>query len=197
MDPSLVKGNQQLYQEVDKSSSSAPSSGIQLDVVRRCVASDVDILLIQEGKCYPPLHRCIINGHVEALKLLLETRRDVDFTMSGTGEFTYPPLHHVAGCGFSVDMKKAMLTAILDRLSSHPNDKVDWSLKDEDGNDFLSYAAFWGSLSAMYPMVKHLPYYVNAAKPIVLTMEPMDMKEWVEDWSRLSVEDQRTFKLSW
>jgi len=170
----------QLYHEIGKSSSSL----IDLAVVRRCVSDKgANILYSEEENC-PTLHRCIMHGHVEALQLLLETPHDVDFTVMETVT-TYPwsPLHRVA-CNRSSAV--AMLIAILHRLSSHPNDRVDWSQKNGHGSDFLSVAAVTGTLSAVYPLVRDLPYYWNAVKPLVLTRHPNDA-----DWAKLSEEDMK------
>lgn len=177
--PNLLQTcSEELYREVEKTK----SSGISLDVVQRCVSGGADLLFWPEGKECPILHLCIANGHVEVLKRLLETPRLVDFTVADKSVNHSTPLHCVAGSGrVFIPVRKAMLTAILNRLSTHPNDKVDWSAKDVNGYDFLSYTAWCGLLGDLYPMVKGQPYYKAATKPIVLSYGPCD-----DDWHTLS-----------
>jgi len=113
---------------------------------------------------------------VEALKLLLQTPLDVDFTLTDDDinhQFT-PLIELAVGNANPSAVKVMMLTAILDRVSSHSNDRIDWRMRDRDGDDFLDKAAFWGVLSDLYHLVKHQPYYVTAAKPFQLNCLPMD-----------------------
>lgn len=72
---------------------------------------------------------------------------------------------------------REMLRAILERLAAHPSDRVDLEMHAWREYVFLSIAAFQGVLSVLYPLVKGQPYYVNAARPLVLRMKPVDMDE--------------------
>lgn len=173
--------SQLLYQEVDK----AFASNMDAALISRCVSGAADILFLPEGKKVPTLHRCIMNGHMEALKAILATQRVVDFTARDMDWNSFNPLHRVAALGRTADVKKAMLATIIRRLASHPNDRVDWSQTSNGGSDFLALAAVNGVLSDLYPLVRELPYYKNASKPLVLTSKTRD---W--DWAKLSARDQ-------
>lgn len=178
--PDAQQYNQELYQEIRK------SSFIDMDLVRRCVSEGgADPMHLPEGAARTALHLCIIKNHVEALSALLATPHDMDFTAKDKDGWT--PLHNLAPR--PPDVAKAMLTAILLRLSSHPNDRVDWSQKNGCGDDFVDNLAYFGNLSTLYPMVKDLPFYVSAAKPVVLTRRPK-----AEDWAKLSAGEQSDLK---
>lgn len=82
-----------------------------------------------------------------------------------------------------------MLTAILYRLSTNLNDRVEWGQKNSLGRDFLSLAAFKGLLSVLYPLVKEQPYFKNATKPHTLTVRPSEA-----DWSTLSPSEQKALR---
>lgn len=181
--PDIQECSVRLHQEVEK-----PAATIDLAVVRSCVVRGADLLYVPGGMKYPTLHRCVLNNHVEALKLLMETRRDVDFTATDKDRmFARNVLHYVASRTSAE--ARGMLTAIIDRLATHSNDRVEWGQKHREKRDFLGVAANCGLLSDLYPLVKKVPYYQHAAKPLVLSSKVED-----EDWARLSGEEQSELK---
>lgn len=157
---------------------------IDLDLVRHCVLSGgADPLYMPSDTHFTALHCCIINSHVDALEVLLQTPRDLDFTVTDTTTDPWTPLHSVVCRPGPV--RSAMLTAIIRRLFTHPNDRASWGLTTLSGDDVLGIAIANDVLYDVYPLVKSHPYYKNAAKPIMLTRRPSD-----EDWERLSECDQ-------
>lgn len=176
-----------LNNEIDKSNPDP-------QVLRRCLRDGADILYAPGNAGDPILHRCIENGHLDALVALLETSSNIDFTLTGWGGHT--PLHHVVFYN-RTEVKKSMLSAIVCRLTTHPNDTVSWGQKNDSGLDFLSLAAVWSTISSMYPLVQRLPYFANAEKPILLTNPPINLVEWENDWNALSVEDRGMLQPTW
>lgn len=88
-------------------------------------------------------------------------------------------------------MMVSMTQTIINRVSSHPNDRLDWGQTDECGYDFLSLAASEGVLNNLYPLVKDQPYYVSASTPLTLTFVPDD-----DDLDEMCASDRSAFQIS-
>lgn len=131
------------------------------------------------------LHRLIKVGNVKAVRLCMETRRDIDFTTKGYYQRT--PLHVMSCVALSnANNILEILHAVLHRLETHPNDAVDWGLPDCTGTDFISYAAQNQKLSSFWPSVQHVPYFADQCQGIALSLV------WEWDWMALE-EKERSF----
>jgi len=164
-----------------------------LAVVRMCMRGDADILYSADGESDPTLHRCIVNGHVGALKALLETSRAVDFTRRGVNG--YCALHQLP-LTWSCSTVREMLIMILERVRLHPDDAVDWWQQSDSGHNFLSLAVCTGVLSAVYPLVKDLDWFVKAVKPIPLKNNALNPEVGKRGLRLLSKTEQALFKLT-
>lgn len=128
-------------------------------VVERCVNGGCDVLFQKDTALLPTLHYIIKRGHVGMLQQVLKTTRDVDFTVKGS-HHRLTPLHCVCDALINESypprsVMAAMTAAIVTRLETHANDRIDWGQKNRWGHDFLSLAARAGALSLLYPLVKH------------------------------------------
>lgn len=61
----------------------------------------------------------------------------------------------------SVKRASVMLSAIVQRLFTHPRDRLDWERVDEEGLTFFSLAAQEGRLSVFWPIVRRLPFFAS------------------------------------
>lgn len=178
--------NQALYEEIVKDTP-------DLKVVRQCIRNVADVLYKPDDAPYPILHYCILKGDGDALKVLLETSQDIDFTVVGWREQT--PLHslclHFADeLPHTLATMKEMTTSVVRRLESHSSDRVDWRQKDANHHDFLSLAAREGVLSDLFSIVKFQLTNMNDKTPFILTYKPP-----YEDWTRLSEDDHTYFNV--
>lgn len=145
-----------------------------ISVIERFVAQNADTLSTATNTHDPVLHYCILMGKLKVVNALLQTTRSIDFTVVGEGNRS--PLHCI--CYYNPpDIMCEMTAALVSRLESHPDDRVDWGQVDAGGDDFIGYAARAGYLRSLYPLVKDQFYYANQSKPLVLSYMPTN-----EDW---------------
>eukprot|EP00796_Vickermania_ingenoplastis_P005287 gene5287-3792_t len=157
--------------------------------VRESVQRGADICFTGPEMNKPLLHHFIVNGFVECTASCLDTERPIDFTIAA--EYGWTPLHYL--CVHNTEKAaEVILTLILDRLKRCPQDPVDWRFKDEDGHDFISYAANYRKLSVLWPLLKkaQLPAYQIRGTGVIQISLPADRN----DWEKL-VDDQRFFEL--
>lgn len=168
--------------------------------IRRCLEEGACIVFKPPNGFFAPLHFCVMSGQERTLEILLETPRDVDFTV--TGQFQRTALHlicsHFAHLEpHTVEQMKAMTRIIVNRLHTHPNDRVEWGQRDRYQHDFLSFAAHSGVLSDLYPLVRREAFFSEAVRPFELTWKPQNSAKWEADWDNLSIEDQAMFCPTW
>lgn len=82
-----------------------------------------------------------------------------------------------------------MLRLLVFYFETHPRTRIAFEQKNRYGMDFVNYAACRKRLSLFFPLVSHLPYFADAAEPIVLDA-PL-VKE--VDISQLSDQDRACF----
>lgn len=161
-----------------------------IDSLRLYLSDGADVNYRPVPFTFPTLHRCVLMGHVEALKELLTTKRKIH--MNAKEDTHFSALHCVCGHmtgrpAHQLEEMKEMTAAIISRLHSHPADQVWWDDTDDEGLDFLSLAAKEGVLFDLYPLVKNQEYYLNAPKPLVLSCAPCNTA-----WKKLDVENEFT-----
>lgn len=178
------------------------------DEVRDCIQRGADPLAKASPSAVSPmLHRLIVTSRLKVLRACLETPLALDFTTTDDSGRT--PLHIIFDMfGFTfyaadekereVILRKqraivaALLTAILERLETHPRDIVDWSLKDHREYDFLSLAAMRGQLSVVWPiLLEHkVEYFMGLEEPIPVATKllrtdiaqlPMEQRVFIEE----------------
>lgn len=152
--------------------------------VRACVKNGADI-----GFVHPDLYRkslldyFISNGLVECVAACLSTPSPIDFTAGD--EWGWTPLHLVCVKRNSAETARSILQLIVRRIELHPNDKVSWGKVSEDGYDFISCAAKYQKLSAVWPVVRDMPFYADMLTPLNLTGGL-----WLYDWEELGKEQE-------
>lgn len=179
--------SQRLYDQI-------VSSDPDMNIVLHCIQDGADITFQPSKADDSTLHPCVQMGHTAALRMLLATPQNVDFTVEGWWKRS--PLHCICLHASSqpphtIQLMKDMTNLIVLRLTSHPNDHVDWSQKDVFGDDFISNISYYDALSHLYPLVRGQPYFLTAPKPIFLTYMPSS-----RDWKDLCTEDQNSMQVT-
>lgn len=120
------------------------------ELVENCVADQANFLFQGDGLKRPILHEIMRRGDIGALRIALSTNQPLDFTAQDCDGCT--PLHWIF-CG---DKTAGLLNTILDRVQiTHRHlDRIDWSMKDNRGNDFMSSSAYYGSLGMIWDILK-------------------------------------------
>lgn len=123
---------------------------LNCDVVKSCVKDGANLLFKGDKLKRPILHELMRRGDINALRIALSTKQPLDFTTQDDNGYT--PLHWIFCCCKTVDL----LHAILDRLLvTHKHwDIVNWSIQDNQGNDFLSLAAHYGTLASVWRVLQ-------------------------------------------
>lgn len=151
---------------------------------QRYIARGADVCYLGSGRPWPVLHNWMYNGDIMLVKACLESPNPIDFTV--LDDYSGTPLHNIFySLGKTADVVIELIKAVLHRLRTHPDDRVDWGQGTKRGTDFLSLAASTLFLSVVYPLVKHLPYYANRSEPFPLRCHVSE-----KDWNALSSEDQ-------
>eukprot|EP00796_Vickermania_ingenoplastis_P003785 gene3785-2676_t len=161
--------------------------------IRRLVERGADVGFCGPGMKQPILHHFISLGMVECVRACLETQRPVDFTAVDHPCRLNSPL---LCCFRSPESARSIsvLRLLVERITSHPLDVVNWGQKNQLGNDILNAAAAVGRLSAVWEVVRSVPYFCDYSllhgKPMVLHRKPA---RW--DWNMLGEEQQARFSL--
>lgn len=154
------------------------------EIVQACVAKNAHILFRAPDMTRPILHELMHRGDVEAVRQCFATTRVLDLTTRDA--FGRTPLH----CIFCYGRTISMLHVLLDRLLlTHKRvDTVDWSLEDDEGHDVLSLAAYYGTLSQVWEVLKErrVRYYRKYKGRI-----PIRKRVRLGDWEQLCRSDRR------
>lgn len=168
-----------------------PQCHVDLQRIERYIAEGADVLFTDPLEEMPVLHRVLLFGDAEAIQACFTTSRSIDFSLRTYGETL---LHCVCtGEEGKSEQVTKLLHIFLNRIETHPSDNVDWSVKDSKGHDFLSWEAFRGRLSLVWPILKErrVPYFMEYAEKI-----PLTLKVFVKDWNALPKSEQDRFYAS-
>eukprot|EP00796_Vickermania_ingenoplastis_P000446 gene446-229_t len=147
--------------------------------INTCVLEGAYVTYMSPDMDRPILHHMIANGHVKCLAACLKTERPIDFTIPDTVN-RCTPLH--LACQISdTELSTTMLQLIVDRLATHPDDKVDWGQLNHRGRDFMSWVAAFQDLASVWAIVKDIPFF--AKRPI-----PISTRPFKSNWDRLGKE---------
>eukprot|EP00796_Vickermania_ingenoplastis_P008904 gene8904-biopygen6413 len=101
----------------------------------------------------PALSLLIRRGELGAVLACLESPREIDFTCTTRGRTLLIYEIVLANTAGWPDYNRRVLSAVVDRVASHPKDKVDWSMKVY-GMNLLSFAARYQLLSVFWPVLQ-------------------------------------------
>lgn len=87
------------------------------------------------------------------------------------------------------------MRVLVERLTKHPQDVVNWEQKNPHGIDFISSAAHNCALSTLFPLVRELDYFADGERELKLTLKPWSRQRWEEDWGALESEDKCRFRV--
>lgn len=151
-----------------------------------------NVLSIIPENGYPILHYFIRIANVEVVMALMQSPNIIDFdTKDKDG---HAPLDLIVKDPLQSSMPTRLvavelLSAMIERLRTHPTDKISWGLKDENGHTFISRVANSQMLSVCWPVLKQLPFFQDKSRhPIVLTYYT-----YRSDWVNLTKEDKAFF----
>lgn len=169
-----------------------PDPGLVQQLV---VSGAADVLALNPAKGRPHLSQLALFGRLEAVRACLRTPRTLDFTAAKDRDGDILP-HFFCYCKSTDEVAVDMLKALLMRLDHHPEEPLDWGLRDADGLDFISVAAEYQRLALFWPLVKRVPYYVALLEQISLAGGNRKIElpiAYEEDWQLLPPEDQELF----
>lgn len=133
------------------------------------------------------LHEFVRRGLIEHVRTCLLSPHDIDFTQRGRSGQNV--LHVICSGSIRDEATSTMLHSIVQRIQSHPTDKVDWSQKDGDAMHLLAIAADNQKLSLIWKIIAEIPYFADQLDPF-----PLRPWVWSWDWEALA-DDQAYFSL--
>lgn len=169
-----------------------------VSVFEKCVKDGADVLFVRPGMERPILFELLRCGGKKCVLAAVRTLPAFDYTTlcgGSNADRTWSVLHCLARqdpAHPSFPDVLAILHAIIDHVALHPASRIDWGLKDGEGNECISLAALWGWLSMWWAVVtaRAVPYYVQHAGRIEVT-QPV---RWA-DWVKIPESDKPKFKL--
>lgn len=163
----------------------------ELQVLRECVEDGADVLYTPDIEFrIPILHKLAYLGNVEAFRQCLETRRNLNFDLLCEGDTVMHYLGESNEMSYRGEQTVAMVRAVCDRLALHPNDRLDWSLKNEHDKDFLDLVCEKQLLCLVWPIITDVPYFADYTSPIPLCVV------WSWEWEALGEEERAYFDIS-
>lgn len=122
------------------------------------------------------LHRLLKHGSQLCIRKALETAAPIHFSQH-VNELGETPLHCIC---YRDDINESVeiLRLIVLRLNFYPDDTVDFRTVDEEGRNFLSFAALHGRLSYFFPILEQLPYFNSNNTLIRITCEEVSLVDW-------------------
>lgn len=127
------------------------------------------------------LHVLIEKGTVDCIASALQSSQPIDFSVQLPDVGKGSPLHLLC-IHRNADDATAILALIMNRLKTHPEDRIDFKerlLKSYDapsGLDFLSLAAHYNKLALFWPLIKHHSTFDNS--PFLQLMGNVSQRDW-------------------
>lgn len=159
------------------------------EIVLKWSLQGADICFSHKEMSKPILHHFVSSGQVRCVESCLKTTRSIDFTTSA--EYGWTPLHYTPRHE-NKEITVELVKLFISRLASNLGDVIDWFQQDDDGNDFISYAAYYHKLTSIWPLIKNIAAFrsrIELGESIFLLMPVPE-----DEWSSLD-EDQRWFTL--
>lgn len=153
------------------------------------IANGADITFRDPDMDYPIFHFFISKGMVDCVISCLNTSKAIDFTVAD--DWGWTPLHFVCVKRNTAEVASIMMAHIVDRIERSPEDIVSFSSASKDGYDFISCAARYEKLTALWPLVRRIPYFEDKMEPI-----PLKRPVWRYDWEELGESEQIKFTLA-
>lgn len=161
---------------------------VTVSEVDMLIANGADIGFRGPDMDYPIFHYFISRSMIDCVISCLNTSEIIDFTV--TDDWGWTPLHFVCVRRNSADIASLMMTHIIHRIERSPEDVVSFSYNSKDGYDFISCAARYEKLTALWPLVQRMPYFDDKMEPI-----PLKRPVWRYDWEELGETEQQRFTL--
>eukprot|EP00796_Vickermania_ingenoplastis_P011421 gene11421-7925_t len=159
------------------------------DEVYDCVRGNADILYHASEWDDPILHCFVKRGNTKAVAACLTTTRAINFAYKG-GRFRQTVLHLVCQGSLSCVETASMLSAIVERIETHPGDVVQWGQEDDYQRTALSYAVQYQKLNFFWSIVRNEAFFADSTKPISLK----ELFVWKADWDSVG-DEQHYFSL--
>lgn len=156
-------------------------------LLEKCIAVGADVHFQPESFERPILHQFLWNGDRTSVQVCFRSCPFLDFTT--VDKYGYTPLHCLCyeQCPTT---STELLKLVIERLNTHPNDKIQWEQKDTNGHDFISWVAGYQKLSQWWPLLQAVPYFANSNQLYVISLEAEE-----HDWNQLTQDDQQRFVL--
>lgn len=158
-----------------------------LSLLKRLILDGADICGNNPKLWIPLLHTFVGDEKVEVIKVCLDwTPNVMDFSVVGKDDKTV--FHHLL-INTSREQTIEILKIIVRRLETHPEDRVDWKYVDLNGYNFISLAARYQKLSAVWPIILDQPYFSDQVEPLSLCGTV-----WKWDLDCLNEEEKQCFQ---
>lgn len=163
-----------------------------IEDAQRWILCGANICFRPQSQDMPILHYWVWKGNLDLVNVCFQSPNSIDFTATSVATSS-TPLHFVFYDSDGVKRKSRddimkLISAIVNRLNTHPTDQVDWDKKNKWMVDFMNLAASNYMLSCVYSAVR--TYYEPKKHQISLLMKPQ-----LDDWNALSPEDRLAFTL--
>lgn len=152
--------------------------------VQHCVEHGAEVGLIPTPAGHAVLATFVQHGCMRAAQICLEAATHIQFPCLGTSSVLHTLLQTYARGAIMKEDVEDFTRLLVHRLETHPNDALDWGAKNSEGENFLELAARHQLLSALWPLVRHAPYYADQTAPIPLSLV------WEWDWNSLEEGDE-------
>lgn len=165
---------------------------LDIEDIRRLVRDGADVSWKQSPTDCPTLLRFALRYRTSALLACLTTNNNIDFAFA-CGFNGETLLHLICRDTFPPDEALAVLKAVLEHLRTHPDDRIDWAVRDWNEREFISLSAETQMLSRFYPLLRDMPYFAQRRQkntPIPLHL----LYSW--DWEALEESDKCCFDTS-
>lgn len=203
---------------VEAVANGAPPDAMEVGAAAR---EGADVWSVPEGHSRPVLVLLIVLGATEAVRQCLAAEtRGLDLAWQDEAAGGRTVFHLLCGDDIHPGTAVDLLQLLLRRLERHPEDRVDWALRDSQGDDFLSFSAKCGRLSLFWPLLRDVGFFAahrqpedavdeEASPPAVRlcpaspripffsdSVAPLPIPSvQAEDWDQLGSLDQRYFRV--
>lgn len=149
--------------------------------VKECIAEGADVHFYTSNGCTSLLELAAFSSDTALFNIFMGSPSRIFFTRN---RFFY-------GIVVSFELSNSYVTelfeCIKERLDTHPDDLVDWGQWFDEKKDLIVLAAEHQRLSALWPVLKDVPFFSARIKPFVLPVA------WLWDMESLPLEDRNRF----
>lgn len=158
--------------------------------VRQCLRDGGDLHFVPPGMgSWSLLEAIVLSGKTDLFTVCLEAAPyPLQFSVGST---QHDSVLHILASSNRISTSEAvrMMGVLCQRVERHPLDVVQWEKKGSNGEAFLPLAARHQRLSALWPLVKEMPFFADKVERFTLPLA------WSWDLEALSEEDREMFVL--